>query len=162
MAARHLANVGVKVEVVMTRPPSDLQGVPRRQIDTLMAMGMKPIVGPPAGGGDVILDALVGYSLDGPLRGRAADLAGWVGEESAPVLSLDVPSGVDVDTGQTLGAAVAAEATLTLALPKVGIVGSSHAGVLFVGDISVPPAVYRRFGLEVPAELFEAGAVIPI
>ena len=71
----------------------------------------------------------------------------------APIISLDVPSGVDIDSGSAPGQAIKAAATLTLALPKVGLVrpeAASLVGDLFVADISVPPGLYEHLGL--PAE----------
>ena len=70
---------------------------------------------------------------------------------SVPVISLDLPSGVDADTGEAGGAAVKASATLTLALPKPGLfrgAGRERAGRVYLGDIGLPAALYRRLGIE--------------
>ena len=64
-----------------------------------------------------------------------------------PVLSLDTPSGLDVTTGIAGNPCVEATATLTLALPKTGLIGSAEVGELYVADISVPPSVYTSIGL---------------
>jgi NAD(P)H-hydrate epimerase len=68
---------------------------------------------------DLIIDALIGYSLTGAPRGVFADLIGWASAARTKVLALDVPSGLD--SGTTPGSAIAAQTTLTLALPKTGL-----------------------------------------
>ena len=87
---------------------------------------------------DLIIDGLIGYSLSGAPRGKALALIEW--SHGRTVLSLDVPSGVDSETGEMPGEAVTASATMTLALPKTGFVGHDH--------ISVPPRVYTAFGID--------------
>ena len=63
----------------------------------------------------------------------------------ALILALDVPSGLDATTGATPGAAIVPDRTLTLALPKTGLVGVS--GELYLADIGIPPNVYKGIGL---------------
>ena len=70
--------------------------------------------------------------------------------DDTPVLSLDTPSGLAVTAGSTPGVAVAADATLTLAAPKVGLADAAQVGELFVGDISVPPSVLTKLGAAAP------------
>lgn len=67
---------------------------------------------------DLVIDGLIGYGLSGPPRGATADLIRWANEQPAPVLSLDVPSGLDTATGTVFEPAIRAAATMTLALPK--------------------------------------------
>ena len=84
---------------------------------------------------DLILDGLIGYSLNGVPYGITADFIRWINKQSQPVLALDVPSGLDVDTGVPCDPTVRATATLTLALPKVGFRNpDSHP---FVGELFV-------------------------
>ena len=162
VAARHLANTGFDVTVVTTRHVGELTGAARRQAEILGAIGTGSSTRFPVAPGDLILDALVGYSLSGALRGSAGRLVGWALGTGVPILSLDVPSGVDVDGEPPEGPVIAADATMTLALPKQGLLGSPYVGDLFVADISVPPSVYERFGLEVPIDIFAAGSVVSV
>lgn len=103
--------------------------------------------------GHLVVDGLIGYSLQGAPRGAAAALIRAANASGAPVLSLDVPSGIDATTGEAYEPTVRATATMTLALPKIGL-GAAEArryvGELYLADISVPPALYRRspLGLE--------------
>ncbi|MDH3730433.1 MAG: NAD(P)H-hydrate epimerase [Acidimicrobiia bacterium] len=156
VAARHLANRGASVTVVMGA--DDLSPVAAHQFSIVKAMGV-PLVPEPVAA-DVVVDALVGYSLRGAPRGRTAELIGWANESPGQVVALDMPSGVDSTTGETPGAAVSAGATMTIALPKTGLVASDLAGHLYLTDISVPQSVYATLGVEVPADLFTQGQVL--
>ena len=97
---------------------------------------------------ELIVDALLGYSQKGAPSGEVAALIRRAG--GAPVLSLDVPSGLELASGRLYDPHVRATATLTLALPKQGLRSDDAAGVigdLYLADISVPPAVYERLGI---------------
>jgi NAD(P)H-hydrate epimerase len=108
---------------------------------------------------DLIVDALIGYSPGGDPTGRAAELIEWTNGQEAPVLALDTPSGLDVTTEIAGTPHLRATATLTLALPKVGLTGTSAVGELYLADISVPAIVYERLGLT-PPQLFGHDAVV--
>ncbi len=77
------------------------------------------------------------------------------------MLALDTPSGLDLTTGVAGTPAVWATATLTLALPKAGLLDAPSAGELYLADISVPPLVYQRMGIAVP-ELFRHSSLLRI
>ena len=106
-----------------------------------------------------MIDALIGYSLKGAPRGASADLIAGANSASS-VVSLDTPSGLNVTTGETPGAVVSADATVTLALPKTGLRNSPHVGELFLADISVPPSVTGGYGK--PAPEFATNGVVHI
>lgn len=158
VAARHLANWGIELSVVLGKEREELGPVPAHQLDVLDRMGVPTVAEPPAA--DLVIDALIGYSLRGNPRGRSADLIEWTGDQSAPVLSLDTPSGLDVTTGAPGRPGVSAEATLTLAAPKTGLLEAKTVGDLYLADISVPPAVYDAFGLEMPVDVFDQDTVV--
>ena len=141
VAARHLANRGVDVSITLGKPAEELTGVPSLQADILDRMGVT--ISPEPRRSEVVIDALIGYSLHGAPRGMVAELIESVAEIGDTVVSLDTPSGLDVTDGSAPGAVVAADATMTLALPKIGLRGSRHVGDLYLADISVPPAVYE-------------------
>ena len=138
VAARHLANAGVDVVVVLGGAVDGLAAVPAHQYGILQRMGVETSDGLVAA--DLVVDALIGYSLRGAPRGRAAELIAGVASAGA-VVALDTPSGLDVTTGQAPGAVVRADATLTLALPKVGLRDAPQVGDLYLADISVPRSV---------------------
>lgn len=145
-AARRLAGWGARVTLVLSGPVAELAPVTGQQLEILKRMGLGPS-DVPHGHPDLILDGLIGYSLRGPPRGRAAELIRWANASPARVLALDVPSGFDARAGALSADAVHAAATLTLALPKRGLASLSvkHAvGDLYLADISVPPGLYER------------------
>ncbi len=147
VAARHLANAGVDVVVVTTRPDHDMGPVPAHQLDILNRMGVTSA--PTLPHADVTIDAVIGYSLRGAPRGRSAELIESIGGGGA-VVALDNPSGLDVTTGDAPGAVVSADATVTLALPKLGLRDSPMIGALYLADISVPPSVTSAYGSAPP------------
>jgi NAD(P)H-hydrate epimerase len=142
VAARHLANAGVQVTVTVTSPER-LTPVPRHQFDVLgrMGVGVSNELTP----ADLIIDAVIGYSLRGAPRGRSAELIDAI-NAGGPTVSLDNPSGVDVTSGEVEGAAVEADATMTLCLPKTGLRNHANVGALLVADISVPRSVTDPLG----------------
>ena len=92
---------------------------------------------------DAIVDALFGTGFSGEPRPDAAALIEAMNASSAPVLAIDLPSGVDASTGEVAGAAVQAAATVTFHGVKVGLAvapGRFHAGEVHVADIGLEPA----------------------
>lgn len=167
VCARHLANRGLVVEVVLAADPADLAPVTGDQLTALGATGAHVRHASDAPDEiavlpDLVVDGLVGYSLSGAPRGRVAELVDAIVGIGAPVVSLDVPTGVDVDTGAEPGVCVDATDTVTLALPKPGLFGSPRVGRLLCADIGVPPSLWRRVGVEVPADLFGDRWVVPV
>lgn len=161
VAARHLQNRSVDVGVVTTRSLEALTGVPRQQADVLARMGV-PLtqnIELIETNVDLVIDAVIGYSLSGPPVGAAQHAISVMKEWSGPTLSLDCPSGIDVDTGLAPGAVVVPDSTMTLALAKIGL-KATNAGQLYLADISVPAAAYDRFGMSVPADLFATSQLI--
>ena len=148
--ARHLHNRGFKVNLVLDRESSVLRGAAATQLRILHAAGLKPVqaskVEEVTRQADVVVDALIGYSLRGAPRGRPADLIELCNQSAAQVLSLDLPSGLNATTGETPGAVARPHRTLTLALPKTGL--HMIPGDLYLADIGIPPEVYQPLGLE--------------
>ncbi|WP_168991286.1 NAD(P)H-hydrate epimerase [Mycobacterium attenuatum] len=147
VAARHLANAGVDVVVTLGGPADQLSPVPAHQFDILQRMQVA--TSDTVVDADIAVDALIGYSLRGAPRGRAAELIAAMTSASS-VIALDTPSGLDVTSGQAPGDAVTADATLTLALPKVGMRKARQVGALYLADISVPRSVTAALGPQPP------------
>jgi NAD(P)H-hydrate epimerase len=104
----------------------------------------------------MIIDALIGYGLIGNPRGQVAEWIARANTAGCPILALDTTIGVPGIP------CIRATATLTLALPKVGLLTSEAApyvGELFLADISVPPMLYQRLGLHVPP-LFVTNTIV--
>jgi NAD(P)H-hydrate epimerase len=150
VCARRLYSYGAKVNVYLTKPDSDFTAIPAQQLDIVRRMNVPvaPADGiQDAGALDLIIDGIIGYGLKGAPRGTAAALIRWSNFQTAPILSLDAPSGVDTTTGTVYDPAVQAVATMTLALPKEGLRAPGTAvqvGELYLADISVPPNLYAE------------------
>jgi NAD(P)H-hydrate epimerase len=156
-AARHLHARGVAIEVMLSEGGT-MSPAADHQLAVLQRMGV-PIVEEPRPA-TVVIDALIGYSLRGDPRGLAAELIRWANAGPAPILALDVPSGLDTTTGERSTPCVVADATLTLALPKRGLRRSPDVvGELFAADIGVPPSVYAQLGIVVAAPFATATIV---
>src|SRR6516162_2808336 len=143
-AARHLANHGVKQTLCLADAARSAT-VPAYQRKVFAStagteVNSKQLVDSRP---DLILDALLGYSLSGAPRGRAAELIEWANGTKAPILALDLPSGLDATTGTTPGAVIAPRWTMTLALPKTGLL-PERTGELYLADIGIPQALYHR------------------
>ena len=160
--ARHLANRGGEVIVVVS-DEARLGEVPAQQLATYRGTNGRTLG--PGELGDIdpslIVDAVIGYSLSGPPQGAPLHMIEWALNEEAPVLSLDVPSGIDSTTGGAPGAHVIASQTMTLALPKTGL-DVAAVGDLLLADIGVPDETYRRAGLQIPVGLFGDEFIVPI
>jgi NAD(P)H-hydrate epimerase len=169
-AARRLFIWGAEVEVILGQELEELQGVPAQQLAILRRIGV-PILGSGDAdpdntflrSADLLLDALIGYSLRGAPREPIASLIRAANAAEPPILALDIPSGLDGDAGIAADPTVRATATLTLALPKAGLVqpaAREWVGELYVADISVPERVYRRLGLHV-GPIFARSDIVP-
>jgi NAD(P)H-hydrate epimerase len=99
---------------------------------------------------DLIVDALLGTGLNKAVGEDYAAAIDVINGSDLPILAVDIPSGVNADTGEIMGAAVAADATVTMGLPKIGCLfypGKGCAGELVVGDIGIPAEVIDEQGI---------------
>jgi len=172
VAARHLANAGARVTVVLVAQPGELGEVPRRQLGTLERMHIKgserstypddlPAL---LAGTDMVIDALVGYSLRGAPREPEASFIRAANAAPLPRISLDIPSGLDGDDGIPQEPCFRAGTTLTLAWPKAGLLAETarpYVGELYLADISVPEPVYRAVGVE-RGQVFAQGPIVRV
>jgi len=169
VAARHLSNWGAAMRVVLSQAGDRYRDVPARQLSILQAMqvplavaGEDTISFAPDMAG--IVDALIGYGLRGNPREPVAGLIRAANDSGLPIWSLDAPSGLDTTSGVVYDPCIRAEATLTLALPKTGLqtpAAREVVGQLYLADISVPPLLYERMGVEV-GPLFERDTIVAI
>ncbi len=166
VVARHLQQLGGRPSVFLLVEPAALSGdaamnlvlvaplpIPCRSLATVEEVeGLAGSLGQET----IIVDALFGTGLKRPLSGRFAAAVRLINESGRPVVAVDLPSGVDSDSGRILGEAVRATLTVTFALAKPGLFlypGAELAGALEVADIGIPPQLLARAGLRL--ELLE-------
>jgi len=157
-AARHLRNANVPVRAVLLARDQDVSGDAAVNLRALRAAGVEVdnLVGladialrSVLAGADLIVDALFGTGMRGPAVGIPARTIDAMNEYGVPILAIDVPSGLDADTGRPKGPCVRATATVAMGLPKIGTIvypGASYCGTLFVGDIGIPHALAAQIG----------------
>jgi len=169
VAARRLLGWGARVTVVLAQPRDEMRGVPGQQLTILEWIGVPVRVAADGitdllAGADLVIDALIGYSLRGAPAGPVAALIRAANGSGRPALALDLPSGLDGDSGEASNPTIRATETLTLALPKRGLLAPAArpwVGQLHLADISVPERVYHRLGLTV-GPIFAESDIISI
>ena len=169
VCARWVHNAGANVQVFLTAAHENLTSVPAHQLDILLQMDVSVAQYNRIGLAiepDLIVDGLIGYSLKGAPRGTAAKLIGWANANNSPILSLDVPSGLDTATGKVFDPAIRAAATMTLALPKEGLRAEAakfQTGELYLANISVPSELYSAPSLGLKVEnIFRQSDVVQL
>jgi len=168
-AARRLAIWGADVTVLLGQEAETVHGVPGHQLAILQRIGVpakspSQVLEADINSTEQLIDALIGYSLRDAPTGYIATLISAANASGRPIAALDIPSGLPGDTGVATEPAIRAATTLTLALPKVGLLrpeARSYVGRLYLADISVPQLVYRRLGISV-GDLFGESDVVPV
>ena len=126
VVARLLAErTGYEAIVYATCQPDELSGDAKLNADRL----------------PLPIDCLLGTGISGPVREPYATIIGQINDSHLPVVAMDIPSGVDADTGAVAAVAVRADLTITMALPKIGLLrgaGANLCGCLRCVDIGIP------------------------
>lgn len=150
--ARHLDNAGVAVRVLLFSDPAELSGDAAVHFVILQRSGV-PLVRVPLtpfdpawltdqlAGADWVVDALFGSGLQGTVRPPFDAVIDTINRSGGRIFAVDIPSGLDADTGQPLGAAVRAAHTATVVAPKVGFAqpgAAAYLGRLHVIDMGAP------------------------
>ena len=150
--ARHLLSDGFGVRVVICGDRGKVKGDAKINLDILEKLGQRVELLDPAaadirarveslaGGADMVVDALFGTGLRGQLSEPYRELIEGINGLAAGVTAVDIPSGLDCDTGEALGAAVRADRTVTFVAAKKGFAGAGdYTGEVFVASIGVEP-----------------------
>jgi len=148
VAARHLAADGLNVQVYLAGSADEVAGDARENLHRLAEAGLSATevddparLAKPLCQAGLVIDALLGTGLSGKVRGLPGQLIEALNDARRPVLAVDVPSGLDADSGEPLGLAVRARETVTMGLPKIGLFlypGMDYAGRVTVADIGLP------------------------
>jgi NAD(P)H-hydrate epimerase len=148
--ARLARAAGLDALVLAAAPPDKLAGDARRAQEEWLASGgsAHPFAADALSGSDLIVDALLGIGLTGAPRPETLAVIRAINAAKRPVLALDIPSGVNADSGAVHEAAVRAEITLTFVGFKSGLflgAGAEHAGVVLLDDLGVVAPVLAKF-----------------
>ncbi len=153
--SRMLHDAGAKITIVTLRPLESYTGDSLTNLERCQAMGMviadatdSPIntlrqLDPH----EMIIDAIMGTGLSSTVRRPLDKVIDWINHQRAMVLSVDIPSGLDCDTGKALGTAVEADSTVTFIATKVGFAKANagrHTGRVIVADIGTPPHLLEQ------------------
>ena len=169
VAARYLSNWGANITVLFVNSENKFNETARHQFEIISHLPVSVVF---AGKNshhinwekcDLIVDAILGYGLNRIPNGLISDFIKKINLIECPVISLDTPSGLDTNIGYISDIVVKANSTLTLALPKIGLLKSGsqkYVGDLYVADISVPPLLYSQIGLEVPPIFLQDSVVL--
>lgn len=155
-AARYLSNMGAKIKIFLTCEPEHLKTAAARMKKTTDKMGLEVYslnedrewnrLHLALKFTDGILDGILGTGFNGELKKKVLRLIEEINAAGKKVLALDIPSGVEADTGRISTVAVMADMTLTLGLPKVGHLlspGADMTGQLIVDDIGIPQTILQ-------------------
>ena len=163
--ARQLAHAGRDVHLFLVSPQESFTGEAQINLQIANNLGLR-IEEIPTGTGfygtrtvpttlvscELLVDAILGTGLRGPVRDPIAPIINALNRLPTPVLSVDLPSGLDADTGHPLGPCVQADRTVTIGLPKRGLLmhpGAELAGKLEVVDIGFPEQVVNAQNIKV-------------
>jgi ADP-dependent NAD(P)H-hydrate dehydratase / NAD(P)H-hydrate epimerase len=155
-AARHLHRWG-RLHSVAALDRGALQGAAAMEAEALEALGVAIEEEPRIEGAVLVLDAIFGTGLNRPPEGKAKAWIEAVNAGGKRVIAVDLPSGLEADNGRALSPTVRADVTVTLGLPKAGLLtadGPQQAGEVWVVDIGIPPEAYAMVGAVMPAHPF--------
>ena len=158
-AARHLHRWG-KLAGVYCLDPMRLRDAAEHEMKALRRIGIKVSTDLRLDGAEAVVDAIFGTGLSRRPEGAFATWIESINSSGLPVTAIDVPSGLDADTGFAYAPTVQAKSTVTLGLPKPGLLvgdGPRLAGEVWVVDIGVPFEAYAALGIDVPQDLFAHG-----
>jgi NAD(P)H-hydrate epimerase len=161
-AARHLHRWGRLVNVCCV-DADRLRGPAAKELTALRQIGVEVRSELDLDGARVVVDAIFGTGLSRSPEGRFAEWIEAINASRLNVIAVDVPSGLDADTGSAYAPTVRASTTVTLGLPKPGLLrgdGPRLSGAVLVADIGVPFEAYAAIGLHVPHDLFAAGQLV--
>src|SRR5665648_374342 len=156
VVARHLYNYGAKVKVFLLTPFNKIKGEAEENLNIINKMRVELIeaettkleeIQKAIQNSDLIIDAILGTGLQGKVTGLKAKIIDLINIANKEVVAIDVPSGLDADTGKIEGPCIKAAHTITLALPKIGLLifpGASYAGKITIEDIGIPSYLLKN------------------
>jgi len=154
VVARKILSSGGIPSVFLLCKSDDYKGVARQNCDIVKRLPVKieeisttDPVSKEIAHCDAIVDAILGTGITREVGGFYGEVIELINTSGKPVFSVDIPSGINGNTGEVMGVAVRADFTITFGLPKIGNIlypGFEHCGKLYVSHISFPPSHYSR------------------
>ncbi len=164
--ARRLSIRGVAVRVALLSSFSAVTGEAKINLAVLRRMDVDIVQNAAARSladiflwSDVLVDAVLGVGLSSPLKGVYAQAVNGMNDAGKHIIAVDIPTGIDADTGAVMGTAVKADLTVTMALLKRGLVlypGALHAGTVRIADIGIPAGAVEKENI--PLTLLDRGS----
>lgn len=159
VTARRLLSWGYNIEVYTPFRDEELGDLALKKLENIRKIE-KDCVMMDFPTANVYVDALIGYGLEGAPEGKVDEAVRKIEEWSAETVSVDVPTGVDADTGEGYTPHVSPEYTVTLGLAKKGL-RRENAGKLYLIDVGIPHKALEEQGLEMDT-LFDQKSVIEL
>ena len=158
-AARHLRRWGRLVNICCI-DAGRFRDASARELAALRTLGVEVLDELRLEGADIVVDALLGTGLTGPPRGNFAEWIEAINASGKRVIAVDIPSGLDAETGVAYAPIVKPDLTITFGLPKPGLF--AVGGRVIAIDIGVPTEAYEAFGVPMPRDFFAAGDVVEL
>jgi NAD(P)H-hydrate epimerase len=174
VVARLLRRKNCKARVALLTSPSSLTGDAATNLRRFQKAGgrrhavdkepaLDSVLAPLLHASDLLVDAIFGTGLNAPVKGLAASAISMMNACGRPIVAIDLPSGLDSDSGAVMGAAATAALTVTLARPKRGLylgVGPNHTGFIRVADIGIPDDLVAA--AKIPVTLLQVADIRPL
>ena len=158
-AARHLHRWG-RLAAVCCVDVARLRGPAERELEVLGKLGIEVTADLRLDDADVVVDAIFGTGLSRAPDGKFGEWIESINSSGKSIVAVDVPSGLDADTGVAYAPVVRADVTIALGLPKPGL--SRIGGRVLVADIGIPYEAYAAVGVAVPPDLFAQGDLVAL
>jgi NAD(P)H-hydrate epimerase len=159
VVARKLHSNGGFVTLILLSDEEKLSGITKENYEIASRIGIEILktpsikeIGNIIKESDVIVDGILGTGLSGKVKGIYKEVIQLLNNSTKRVVSIDIPSGINGDTGEIMGVAVKSNWTVTFGLPKIGNIeypGFEYCGKLFISHISFPPSLYEDNSLKV-------------
>lgn len=157
--ARKLLSNGAKVRIFVLSDPAKYKNAAYDNWHTIQKLNIPVIINPgieaiesTIRSDHIIVDAIFGTGLTRDIEGYYFKLIQLINQKNNQIISIDIPSGIDGDTGIIKGIAIKANYTVTFGLPKIGNIlypGYEYTGKLYVSHISFPPELYNQENLRI-------------
>ena len=151
VAARHLHNRNYEPEIILLKSPEILRDISLANFTTAEKSGIPIKLFTPGMKLDncgLMIDSLLGTGTKGSVREPYLSAINFINDRNVPVIAVDIPSGICADTGEVLEAAIRADVTVAMGMPKCGLVSEKakkYAGAIHIADIGLPRIIFDKY-----------------